>query len=156
VADLVFNIAKGRVTEFYHRVDGSDPTDAVLLVTAWVVGDTDDAVRDVDTVAAIEALGSTAEATNSGYARKSLSDSDLSAWAPDDTNNRVDLDIADQTWTGVAAGDNWTDLVIAYDLDSTGGADSAIVPCTLHDFALTADGSDVTAQIASAGFFRAS
>jgi len=31
-----------------------------------------------------------------------------------------------------------------------------VVPCTLHDFAVTPDGSDITAQIAAAGFYRAS
>jgi len=102
-------------------------------------------------------LGGTAnEVTNTNYARKVLTDSDLTAFAPDDTNNRVDLDIADQSWTAVAAGTAWTDLLVCYDNDTTGGADTAIVPLTLHDFAVTPDGSDITAQIAAAGFFRAS
>ena len=97
---------------------------------------------------------STAEATNSGYARKVLTDADLTAFGPDDTNNRVDLDIPDQTWTAVAAGSNWTDLGIAYGLN--GGADSAKVPLTWHDFVVTPSGTDIVAQIAAAGFFRAS
>jgi hypothetical protein len=98
-----------------------------------------------------------AEATNSNYARKVLTDSDLAALpSPDDTNNRYDIDLPDQTWSAVAAGDNWTDLLICYDPDTTGGADSAIIPLTLHDFSVTPDGSDIVAQIAAAGFFRAS
>lgn len=156
MSDLVFNIAKGRVAELYNRVDSNDPANSALIVAAFNAGDTDAAVRDVDTLAAIEALASTAEVTNSGYARKTLTDADISAFAPDDTNDRVDLDIADQTWTAVAAGSAWTDLAICYDSDTTGGADSAIVPLTWHDFAVTPDGSDITAQIAAAGFFRAS
>jgi hypothetical protein len=156
MADFVFNIAKGRVAELYNRVDVSDPTNAVLVVSVIDAGgETDANMRDVDTLSALH--GTTAdEVTNTNYARKTLSDSDLTAFAPDDTNDRVDLDIADQTWTAIAAGDAWTDLVISYDSDSTGGADTAIVPLTLHDFAVTPDGSDITAQIASAGFFRAS
>lgn len=156
MADQIFNIALGRVAELYNRVDLSDPANAVLVVIAWVTTATDATIKDLDTVAAVEADANTAEATNSGYARKVLDDSDIVAFAPDDSNDRVDLDIPNQTWTGVSAGDNWTDLSINYDSDSTGGTDANIVPCTWHDFAVTPDGSDITAQIAVAGFFRAS
>lgn len=156
MADFVFNIALGRVAELYNRVDSNDPTNSALIVAAFAAADTDATIRDVDTLAAIEALGSTAEATNSGYARKTLTDADLSAFAPDDTNDRVDLDIPDQTWTAVAAGSNWTDIAICYDNDTTGGADSAIVPLTWHDFVVTPGGSDIVMQVAAAGFYRAS
>ena len=156
MADQVFNISLGRVAELYNRVDQNDPTNSALVIAAFVAGDTDAAIKDVDTLAAIEALSSTAEATNTNYARKVLTDSDLTAFAPDDANDRVDLDIPDQTWTAVAAGSNWTDLAICYDSDTTGGTDSNIVPMTWHDFSVTPDGSDITAQIAAAGFYRAS
>ena len=156
MANQVFNIALGRVAELYNRVDLSDPTNAVLVVIAWVTSAADSVIKDLDTVAAIEAAANTSEASNSGYARKVLTDSDLVAFVPDDANDRVDLDIPDQTWTSVVAGDIWTDIAICYDADSTGGADSAIVPMTWHDFAVTPNGGDVTAQIAAAGFYRAS
>lgn len=156
MADLVFNIAKGRVAELYNRVDTNDPTNSVLTVIAWNTAASDATLRDLDTVAAIEADASTAEITNSGYARKTLSDADLVAFAADDTNDRVDLDIPDQTWTAVAAGTAITDVSINYDNDSTGGTDSNQVPMTWHDFAITPDGSDVVLQIAAAGFYRAS
>jgi hypothetical protein len=73
----------------------------------------------------------------------------------DDTNDRVDVDVADQTWTAVATSPGaWTDLVFAYDSDSTAGTDSNIVPATQHDFAVTPDSSDITATVSV--FFRAS
>lgn len=157
MADQTFNIALGRTVEFYVRVDGNDPANSALIVMVLATSgiESDATLKDVDSVAALVA-GTTNEVTNSGYARKVLTDADLTAFAPDDTNNRVDLDIPDQTWTGVAAGDGWNDVVIAYDSDTTGGTDSGIVPCTMHDFVVTPDGSDITAQIAAAGFFRAS
>lgn len=156
MADFVFNIAKGRVAELYNRVDLNDPTNSALVVAVFNAADTDAAIVDVDTLAAIEALASTAEVTNTNYARKVLTDTDLVAFAPDDVNDRVDLDIPDQVWTAVAAGDAWTDLVICYDSDTTAGTDANIVPCTWHDFAFTPNGGDVTAQIGATGFFRAS
>lgn len=156
MADLVFNISKGRVAELYNRVDSNDPANSALIIVAIDAnGDTDATMRDRDDLAAL--LGGTAnEVTNTNYARKTLTDSDIVAFAPDDTNDRVDLDIPDQTWTAIAAGTAWTDLLICYDSDTTGGTDSAVVPMTLHDFAITPDGSDIVAQIAAAGFFRAS
>lgn len=156
MADFVFNIAKGRIAELYNRVDLNDPANSVLVVVAIdAAGDTDATMKDRAELGAL--LGGTAnEVTNGGYARKVLTDADVVAFTADNVNDRVDIDIPDQTWTAVAAGTAWTDLVICYDSDSTGGADTAIVVCTLHDFAITPDGSDITAQIAAAGFFRAS
>lgn len=155
MADFLFNISKGRFAELYNRVDLSDPTNAVLIVAAFGTTATDATLKDLDTVAAIEADANTAESVLSGYARKVLTDADIVAFAPDDTNDRVDLDIPDQTWTAVAAGTAWTDLLIAYDSDSTGGTDSNIVPMTWHDFSVTPDGSDISAAVAAAGFARA-
>jgi hypothetical protein len=157
VADFVFNIAKGRVAELYNRVDTNDPTNSALIIVVLATSglESDATLLDKDTLADVVS-GTTNEVTNTNYARKTLTDSDLSSISPDDTNNRMDLDIADQTWTGVAAGDGWSKLLVCYDSDTTGGADSAIVPLTAHDFVVTPDGSDITAQIAAAGFFRAS
>lgn len=156
MANQVMNIALGRVAELYNRVDTNDPTNAALVIIVWNTSATDATIKDLDTVAAIEADANTAEVTNTGYARKTLTDTDLVAFAPDDVNDRVDLDIPDQTWTGVAAGTSWTDLSVNYDNDTTSGTDSNIVPLTWHDFVVTPDGSDITAQIATAGFYRAS
>lgn len=154
MADFVFNIAKGKVAEYAARVNANDPTNSVLtLVVLETTGLEADAVLlDYDTLAAITAGGST-EPENSGYVRKELTAATITV---DDTNNRVDVDIADQTWTAVAAGDTWSKLLICYDPDSTGGTDSTIIPLVSLDFAVTPDGSDITVQFNAAGFFRAS
>jgi len=156
MADLVFNIAKGRVVELYNRVQTNDGANSALIVVAVDAnGETDANFRDFDDLAAL--LASTAnEVTNTNYARKVLTDADLSAISVDDTNDRFEVDIPDQTWTSISAGDAWTDLIICYDPDSTAGTDSTVIPLTLHDFAVTPDGSDITAQVDALGFFRAS
>jgi hypothetical protein len=157
VADFVFNIAKGRVAELCNRVDQNDPANSALIIVVLATSglESDATLKDFDTLAAVVA-GATNEVTNTNYARKTLTDSDIAAFAADDTNDRVDIDFADQTWTAVAAGDGWSKLLVCYDSDTTGGADSAIIPLTAHDFVVTPDGSDITAVINSAGFFRAS
>ena len=157
MADFVFNIAKGRVTELANRVNNNDPTNAVLVIAALDASgvESDATLKDKDDFSALVS-GATNEATNTGYARKSIDQSGGITVTTDDTNDRVDVDIPDQTWTAVSAGSNWSDLVFGYDSDSTGGTDSGIVPLTQHDFSVTPDGSDITVQIATAGFFRTS
>lgn len=158
MGDFVFNVAKGRVAELYNRVKTNDPGPSGLMVVAINTSETDGNLKDLDTLAAVLANGNTAEVTNSGYARKILIDSDLNALSPDDSNDRMDLDFADQAWSAVGAGDGWTDLIVCYvpDVGSPMTPDSAIIPLTQHDFAITPDGSDVTAQLNAAGFYRAS
>jgi len=155
MANQVFNIALGRVAELYNRVDLNDPANSALIIAILATSgiESDAVLKDKDDLAAVVA-GTTNEVTNSGYARKTLTDADIVAFAPDDTNDRVDLDLPDQTWAGVAAGDGWNDLLVCFDSDTTGGTDANVVPCTMHDFVVTPDGSDITAQIAV--FYRAS
>lgn len=162
MANFVFNIAKGRVVELYNRVENNDPANsAFVVVVLKTTGlESDATLLDYDNLDLLLKRGGgsqVAEVTNSGYARKTLTDVDLaSVPAPDDTNDRYDIDIPDLTWTAVAAGDGWSKLLVCYDNDTTAGTDANIVPLTAHDFVVTPDGSDITAQIAAAGFFRAS
>jgi hypothetical protein len=156
MADFVFNVALGRVAEFYNRVDQSDPTNAVLVIVAIDTSESDATLKDLDTLSAVLANGNTAEVTNANYARIVLDDTDLSALAPDDANDRMDLDIPDQVFSNIGAGDGWTDLLICYDPDSTGGTDADIIPLTQHDFVVTPDGNDINVNVDAAGFYRAS
>ena len=157
MTDFIFNVAKGRVAELYNRVDVSDPTNAVLVVVAINTTATDATLIDLDTLAAVIADVNTVEVANTGYARIVLDQDDLAAFAPDDTNDRVDLDLADFAFGAITDDDvDWTDLIICYDSDSTVGTDSDIVPLCQYDFPITIDGSSVTAVLNAAGFFRAS
>ncbi|GAA3144834.1 hypothetical protein GCM10010466_39900 [Planomonospora alba] len=153
--DFVFNIAKGRAAELYWRVKNSDPANSALLIVALAVAnlEADTVLRDKDTLADVLS-GSTDEVTNSGYARKVLTAADLAALTPDDVNDRMDLDIPDQTWTAVQSGTNWSKLLICY-RPGAASPDSAVIPLTAHDFTITPDGSNIVAQIDAAGFYRA-
>jgi hypothetical protein len=142
MADLVFNIAKGAFVEKFR--DGASNGGVLLLIAA----DTDDAMRDTDTVALLLATGAN-EATDASYARKTGLTGTITV---DDTNNRVDVDLPDQTFTALA-GAAITDLVTFY---QESASDTGRIPLTLHDFAVTPDGSDVTVQFNAAGFARAS
>ena len=76
MADLVFNIAKGRVAELYNRVDSNDPANSALIIVPIDRGATTDATfRDHDTLAAV--LAASTERTTGGWNRKTLTDADL-------------------------------------------------------------------------------
>lgn len=156
MADGVFNIAKGRVAELHERVNNSDPTNAalvvVLLASAGIGSDA--LLKDCATLAAVSIVAD--EATNTNYARKVLTDADISAIATDNTNDWNTADFADQTWSAVANDGTGAigKLIVCYDSDSTGGADSAIIPLTYHDFVVTPNGGSITATVSD--YFKAS
>jgi len=153
MANIVFNIAKGRIVELYNRVENNDPANsAIVLVPIETSGlEADSVLIDVDTLSALLA-GATNEQTTMG--RKVLTDADLAALpAPDDANDRYDLSLPTVTWTA-ATGNAISKIAVCYDSDTTGGTDANIVPLTMFDFSVTPSGTDV--QMTTAVFFRAS
>ena len=153
MANFVYNIAKGRVNEFFNRVKSNDPSPSAIILIPLSASGTEAEGQDYDTVAAVLA-GTADERTTGGWSRKTLTDSDLSAWSPDDTNNRGAAALPSVTWTAPSTGNNTTGLLIAYDADTTSGNDSNLTPLVHLDMAVTGDGNDV---VVNAGdIFRAS
>lgn len=158
MGNFVYNMGLGRVAEMYRRVRSNDPANsAFVIAVAKASGlESDASLRDRDLLSGVFSV-TTVEATNTGYARKILTDADLVAYAHDDANDRVDLDFPDQTWTSVqATGGGWGAIVIGFDFDTTAGTDVNIETMTHHSFVVTPDGSDITLQVGATGFYRAS
>lgn len=151
MANFVFNISKGRVVEFYNRVESNDPAASTFEIMPLETSGIETQANLEDSPSFVEVLdGTTNEQTTMG--RKNLTDTELAALpAPDYGNNRYDLDLPDVTWTA-AGGNPISALVIGY--DPSGGADSTILPMTHHDFVVTPDNSDIVAT--TTVFFRAS
>lgn len=155
MANFTFNIAKGRVVEFYNRVENNDPANSalVIVVLATTGLEAQSVLEDADTLAAVVA-GTTNEVTGTGWNRKTLTDADLVALpAPDDTNNRYDVAVPTFNWTPDVAADDASALVVCYDSDTTAGTDSNLIPLTHHDFVVLTDGNQVVVNAGS--FFRA-
>ena len=155
MADGVFNIAKGQVAAYHERVNNNDPSTAtlkiVLLASTGLVAD--GTMKDYDTLSDILA-GASDEATNTGYSRKTITDTDITGVSVDDTGDTASCDTANQTWTSVS--NNGTGaigkLLVCY--DPAGAGDGSIIPLTYHDFTVTPNGGDITATIAN--YFQAS
>lgn len=154
MADFVFNIAKGRVGAYVQNVESGSPANSRLLVVPIETSglEADDTLNNYDDLAALLAATNNEQTT---MGRKTLTAANI-ALTVDDGNNRLDIDIDDQVWTG-ATGNAISALLVCYIPDGvTPGADSTVIPLTKHDFVVTPDGSDITAQVAAAGFYRAS
>jgi hypothetical protein len=148
--DFVFNIAKGKIAQYASLPAANDALIAVLLKSAGL--ETDSTLKDYDTLSALLA-GTSDEADATNYVRKTLTGVTVTV---DDTNDRVDLDCADITWTALGGATNNTvaKLIICYDDDTTSGTDANIVPICAHSFDVTTDGTDLTATVSN--FARAS
>ena len=152
MANIVFNIAKGRVAELYARVENNDPsTSALILIPIETSGlESDATLIDADTVAAVLA-GATNEQTTMG--RKTLTDTELAAVpAPTDASDYNELSLPTVTWAA-ASGNAISKILVAYDANTGAGTDSDLVPLTMFDFAQTPSGADI--QMTGGAFFRA-
>lgn len=134
MANRSFDIALGREIEFHNRVNDNDPTDSglVLLVLALTGLEADSVVRTYATVSTLLAASNN-EVTNTNYARKVLTDSDIVAPTVSTTAHTTTVYFSNQTFTNIAAGDTWAKAVLAYDNDTTGGSDANLIPICFWD-----------------------
>jgi hypothetical protein len=146
MSDFTFNVALGKVA-YYAGLPATN--DALVLVPLETTGlESDALLKDYDTLSALLA-GASNEQTTMG--RKTLASVTVTV---DDTNDRVDVDCADVTWTA-ATGNAVSAVVVCYDPDTTTGTDADLIPLTKHDWSFTPAGADQTLQVPTTGFFRA-
>lgn len=151
-----FNVAKGRGIEFHNRVDSNDPTNSRFVIVLAFGTATDAVLRDYETLSALLGDANVTEATFTNYARKFVTDADITFPGPDNANDRYDVTLPDQTWVdaGGTADNTLTRLFVCYDASGS-GPDTAIIPVGFNDFAVTTNGGDLTADF-GAVYYRAS
>lgn len=147
MADIVFNIAKGKVAYYAGLPGTSDALIAVPIETTGYEGDA--TIQDYDNLSALLAATNNEQTT---MGRKTLGSVTVTV---DDTNNRVDVDAADIVWTAVAASNAISKIVICYDEDTGAGSDTNLIPLVALDCVVTPSGGDITYQFNAAGFYRA-
>lgn len=154
MANIIANQGLGRIREFADDAAG-DVTASQLRVYLLQAAEADDALRDHDTMSALIGAAGNTEATFTNYTNKVIEDGDITVTV-DDTNNRVDIDVPDQTWSSAGNGTNntLTDAVVAWDPDGT-DTDSQNIPMSIHDFTPTTTGADLTMQVDASGLVRA-
>ena len=162
MASITFNISKGKVNAYTERVVNNDPANSALVVVLVKTVQADATLIDYDTLGAILTAGGgtvNVECDFTNYARKVLTNADLSAPTVDDTGNEQYSDAPDQTYTAAGGATNNTIVkaILCYDSDTTAGTDANLVPLVAMDFVVnpTTDGNDMTLRVAANGFFGA-
>jgi hypothetical protein len=154
MADIVFNVSKGKVAELCQRVENNLPAGCLIRIKLYKAFTEADAV-DCDTETNVAAQATIADFTN--YVSKTVNAAALTPPAADDTGNKMVATLPDQTWTAAGGASNNTlaKLVVYFDSD---GSDTAAtnIPMTGHDFVFSTNGSDMVADFhATNGFFQA-
>lgn len=143
MADLVFNVSKGKAAE--KVADSPNVLGVLLLKTV----ESDALMRDRTTIN--DLLGGNTEANFTNYARKTGLTGTV---VVDQTNNWVNIQIPNQTWVSAGGGVNNTlaKLVVYYEETAS---DSGRIPIVALDFVTTTTGLDLIVNFQTEGFFRA-
>jgi hypothetical protein len=128
--------------------------DAIVWVPMATSGTAEQA-EALTTLAAVESDANFSEQTGTGWSRVTQDETgDGLAVTFDATNNRIELDSNDLVWAGPSSG-NTTGVIACYDPDTTGGADSDLIPLVHLDMAVTQNGQQVTLQFNAEGWYNA-
>lgn len=148
MANGVFNIARGKIGYYLDDAMGLVAANSRLVITVFSLVEADDTLNNYVSLSAIEA-GANSEADATNYARIEIAAAGVT-YSVDDTGNTAKVVIdADQTWTSVANDDSngsWAKLVVCWDGDNAAGTDANIIPLTYHDFVVTPNGGNITAD----------
>jgi hypothetical protein len=147
VADIVFNIAKGKIA-YYGGLPATN--DAFIWVPIETTGLESDA-----TLIDYADLGTLLAASNNEQTTLGRKTATTVTVTVDNTNDRVDIDADDPTWTS-ASGNGVSKLLLCYDGDTTSGTDSNIVPVAAYDWVISTPSGTISAALPTGGCLRAS
>jgi len=160
MAAVVNNYAKGRGNEFINRIVSNDPANSALVIVMLKTAEANSALLDYASLGALLAAGggtSNVEADFTNYARKVLTDAELSAPTVNTTTDKQFSTFPAQTYTspGGATNNTVVKVLTCYDPDTTGGTDSDIIVVGIHDANITTDGNDFSLSAPATGFYEA-
>ena len=146
MAPFIANYAKGRWVEKYLLPVGGDNIVIVLLQSSGLQSDA--TLKNYSTLSAL--LASNSEATFTNYSRIYLSNTSGITVSVNTSTGVTTVDIPDQVWNAAGGAVNNTlgALLTCYRPAST-SPDSAILPLSKHDFAVTTTGGTLTAAVPS-------
>ena len=154
MANVMMNIARGRVGYYMADALGLSAANSRLTVVVLEAVEADDTVRDYDDLGALLGAAGNTEATATGYSRDETAAGGVTINIDDTANDAEAVKDADITWTSVS-GNAFVALLCCYDDDNAAGTDANIVPMTKHDFSVTPNGGDITADFDQVnGFWR--
>ena len=150
-----FNISKYKIGWYFEQARDTAGAAIVVILLKSSGLESDSSIADYDNVAALLA-GSSDQADFTNYARKTISGGANVTVTVDDTNNKVLLDLTDQTWSAAGGATNNTlgAVLLAYDSNTASGTDTDLVPLLKLDFTATTDGNDLLLRFNTEGAAR--
>lgn len=148
MANQVQNFARGKYGYLANADLGLAAAASRLTVVVLEAAEADDTLNNYDDLDALLTAAGNTEATSTNYARKEHAAADVT-YSVDDSGNTAKVVIgSDDVWSSVsqAASESWVKLLICYDADNGAGDDTDIVVLSHHDFAVTPNGGDITAD----------
>lgn len=156
MANDVFNIARGRIGYYMADALGLAGANSRMQIIILEAAEADDTLNNYDDLAALLVPAGNTEATATGYSRTTgrVAAAGMTINIDDTANDAEAVVDADVTYTSVT-GNAFVKLLCTYDADVTAGTDSDITPMTYHDFSVTPNGGDITADFDQTnGFWR--
>lgn len=148
MGNIVTNDALGRIAE--KMADGGD-----IILIPLSASDTDALMKDGYATPSFldDFLGDAANTEQTTtWSRKAIANASV-VITIDDSTDQVRVELPDQVFSGPTAGNDTVSMAICLD----GASDAVREVLTVHDFAVTADGNDVTADFNPAtGFWNTS
>ena len=158
MANQLMNFARGKIGYYAADALGLAPANSRLVIVVLEAAEADDVLNNYDTLDALLTAAGNTEATSTNYARKELAAAEVTASVDDAANTAKAVIDNDQTWGSVAQAttESWVKLLVCYDADNAAGDDTNIVVLTHHDFSVTPNGGDITADFDQVNGFWAS
>ncbi len=155
MANQVMNFARGKIGYYAADALGLAAANSRLVVVVLEAAEADDTLNNYDDLATLLGQAGNTEWTSPQYSRKEHAAAGVTS-SVDDTGNTAKAVIdVDDTWTAVT-GNATVKLLICWDGDNAAGTDSDIVVLTHHDFVVTPNGGDITADYDQTNGFWAS
>ena len=141
MANLQFNVSKGRANELVRRIRSNDPANSGLIIHLFQTTVADSVMEDYATTAEIVAANT--EATFTGYAAKVLADTDLADPVVDNSGNVQSFSIPSVAYgaSGGATNNTLARGTVSFCPDITSVVLANCIPLTAHDLSVTTDGS---------------
>lgn len=154
MANQVMNIARGRIGYYMTDALGLAGANSRMVIVVLEATEADDTLNNYDDLGALLGAAGNTEATATNYAREETAAAGITVNVDDTANDAEAVKDADNTWTSVT-GNAFVKLLCNYDSDNAAGTDANIVPMTHHDFSVTPNGGDITADFDQTnGFWR--
>lgn len=145
MANQVMNFARGKIGYYAADALGLSPANSRIVLVVLEANEADDTLNNYDDLAALLVPAGNTEWTSGQYSRQEHAAADVTS-SVDDTGNTAKAVIdSDDTWTSVS-GNATTKALICYDADNAAGTDSDIIVLTHHDFVVTPNGGNITAD----------